>query len=314
MDSTEYRRTERTDERAATGHHWMFGRLRPVKDYDITILGAGSVRSSVTDMATYAEWLLHGGAGAHGNVLRPETLAEMMTRQYSVDPRLPGMGLAFFLDALEGHRVAGHDGNVPGFASALLTAPDDGVAVVVLTNTATMIGAHLLAQTVLTSLLGLPRSEPELPSATVADQPHTWSDLVGDYAPGAGLPHQRTRLANDRRGSSRRRQAPPARPPGAVAAAPAASRTAAVRHGRRRPTVVHGRHRRTRRGASPSPAAPPAGSTGWRSGRRRTSSLYRRSTLRSSRLHLRMAAASSVVAALRLHQRRRRRSARSSAG
>ena len=65
------------------------------------------------------------------------------------------MGLAFFLDELEGHRVVDHDGNVPGFASALLAAPDDEVAVVVLSNTSTMIGAHLLAQTVLRYLPGV---------------------------------------------------------------------------------------------------------------------------------------------------------------
>ena len=187
MDRTGYRRTDRTDARLATGYHWVFGRLRSVKDYDLTILGGGSVLSSLTDMATYAEWLLHGGAGANGEVLRPETLAEMMTPQYSVDPRLPGMGLAFFLDHLGKHRVAGHDGNVPGFASALLTAPDDGVAVVVLTNTATMFGAHLLAQTLLRSLLGVPDRAVEPPTAAVADHPHVWSELVGPYAPRPGF-------------------------------------------------------------------------------------------------------------------------------
>jgi CubicO group peptidase (beta-lactamase class C family) len=186
MDRTEYTRTDRTDARLATGYHWIFGQLRAVKDYDLTILGPGSVLSSVTDMATYAEWLLHGGPGVGGDALRPETLAEMMSPQYSVDPRLPGMGLAFFLDDVGGHRVAGHDGNVPGCASALLTAPDEGVAVVVLTNTATMIAAHVLAQTVLRSLLGLP-DPAEQPAVTVPEHPHVWSELVGHYAPEPGF-------------------------------------------------------------------------------------------------------------------------------
>src|SRR6202023_3619954 len=117
-------------DRLARGYHWMFGRLSPVKDYDFTLLGPGSVLSSLSDMATYAEWLLHGGPGAHGDVLRPETLTEMMSPQYSVDPRLPGMGLGVCIDLLGEHRVAGHDGNNPGFAAALLTAPDDGLGVV----------------------------------------------------------------------------------------------------------------------------------------------------------------------------------------
>src|SRR5439155_18286831 len=115
MDSTEYVRTDRTDDRLAAGYHWMFGQLRGLKDYDLSLLGPGSVLSSLSDMATYAEWLLHGGAGASGDVLRTETLAEMMSPQYSVDPRLPGMGLALWLDHQGTHRVSGHDGNNPGF-------------------------------------------------------------------------------------------------------------------------------------------------------------------------------------------------------
>ena len=186
MDHTEYRRTDRTAAELATGYRWMLGQLRPVNDYDLTILGPGSVLSSVTDMATYAEWLLHGGAGVNGEVLRPETLAEMMAPQYAVDPRLPGMGLAFFLDDLGGHRIAGHDGNVPGFASALLTAPDDGIGVIVLTNTATMIGAHLLALSLLSSLLDVADPVADL-EATAASSPHLWPELVGHYAPRPGF-------------------------------------------------------------------------------------------------------------------------------
>jgi CubicO group peptidase (beta-lactamase class C family) len=187
MNSTEYTRTDRTADQLATGSHWVLGRLGDVKDYDLAILGPGSVLSSVADMATYAEWLLHGGAATHGDALRPATLAEMMSPQYSVDPRLAGMGLAFFLDHLGEHRVAGHDGNNVGFASALLTAPDDGVAVVVLTNTATFMGAQLLARTTLRSLLGVSDPATELLSTDVAERPHSWSELVGHYAPRSGF-------------------------------------------------------------------------------------------------------------------------------
>ena len=113
MEHTEYTRTDRTADDVATGYHWMFGRFRALKDYDLALLGPGSVLSSLSDMAIYAEWLLLGGDGMRGPVLRPETLAEMMSPQYSVDPRVPGMGLAFWLGHLGEHRVAGHDGNVP---------------------------------------------------------------------------------------------------------------------------------------------------------------------------------------------------------
>jgi hypothetical protein len=83
--------------------------------------------------------------------------------------------------------VAGHDGNVPGFASAILAAPDDGVAVVALTNTGTVLGAHQLAASVMRSLLGVPDPAADLPMAVVPDSPHLWPDLTGHYAPEPGL-------------------------------------------------------------------------------------------------------------------------------
>lgn len=157
MTHTDYVRTERVADALATGYHWILGRFRPVKDYEHILLGPGSVLSSLHDMARYATWLLHAGPGTDGDVLASESLGEMMSTQFSVDPRLStGMGLAFFLDRIGDHRVCGHDGNNPGFASALLVAPDDGAAVVVLTNTSSFLGARLLAASALRSLLGVP--------------------------------------------------------------------------------------------------------------------------------------------------------------
>jgi len=187
MDHTEYTRTDRTKGKVATGYHWLFRKFNALKDYDLSLLGPGSVLSSLADMAIYAEWLLHGGAGVNGDVLRADTLSEMMSPQYSVDPRITGMGLAFWLDELGGHRTAGHDGNVPGFASSLVVAPDDGVAVVALTNNSSFIGAHVLTHHVLRSLLGVADPAAQLPRADVAPSVHLWAELEGFYAPQPGF-------------------------------------------------------------------------------------------------------------------------------
>ena len=65
------------------------------------------------------------------------------------------MGLAFMLDRLGGRRVAGHDGGWPGFVSALLVAPDDDAAAIVLTNTSVAFEPHELAERLLRRVLGL---------------------------------------------------------------------------------------------------------------------------------------------------------------
>ena len=185
MQHTEYQRTDRTADRLATGHHWVLSRFRPVNDYDLVLYGPGSVLSAVTDMAGYAAWL--AGRPVEREPLARDTLAEMMAPQFSVHPRLPGMGLAFWIDHLGPHRLAGHDGNVPGFASGLLVAPDDGVGVVALTNTSSAMGAHLLARAALREVLGLPDEVEELTASTVVDLPNQWEDLVGHYAPAPGF-------------------------------------------------------------------------------------------------------------------------------
>lgn len=186
MDSTGYVRNERIQARLATGSHWILGRLRMVKDYDLTFHGPGSVMSSPADMARYAEWLVTAGATAP-SVLAADTLREMMSPQFAVHPGFPGMGLAFWLAHLGDHRTVGHDGNVPGFASSLLVAPDDGVGVVVLTNTAAFIGAHVLATEALSALLGVPSPVEHREAGAVPERPDLWSDLVGHYAPAPGL-------------------------------------------------------------------------------------------------------------------------------
>ncbi|MGA9161971.1 MAG: serine hydrolase domain-containing protein, partial [Actinomycetota bacterium] len=187
MRRTDYLRTDRVAGDVASGHRASKGRLRPVRDYDRSLLGPGAVRSTLSDMATYTEALLRTAAGEKGPILRQETLAEMWSPQFSPDPRIPGMGLAFFLHDFDGRRVVGHDGNLPGFASALLLAPEDQVGVVVLTNTATLFGAHLLAEAILRAELALPPAGSGLPRPGVPENPATWEELVGYYAPDPGL-------------------------------------------------------------------------------------------------------------------------------
>lgn len=184
MDHTSYRRSERTGPQLATGHHWLFGQFRPVRDYDMTALGAGAVLSSLADMARYAAWLLEGGSD---DVLQPSTLKEMASPNHSIIDGLPGNGLAFSLNDCGGHAVYGHDGNMPDFASILLVAPDTGVGVVVLTNTGTVAGANQLAWAVLREALGVPDPAGQLVQEPVIDPPQRWGRLTGFYAPAPGF-------------------------------------------------------------------------------------------------------------------------------
>ncbi len=48
-------------------------------------------------------------------MLKPETLAAMFAPQYQPDPRILGLGLAFFPGNTGGHTVLEHEGVVPAF-------------------------------------------------------------------------------------------------------------------------------------------------------------------------------------------------------
>jgi CubicO group peptidase (beta-lactamase class C family) len=184
MRRTDFVRSERVRGELAVGYAFKGKRLKPVKDREIVIAPAGSIFSSVRDLALYAAALIGGGANDHGRVLEPATLARMWEPQLEVAPGLAAMGLAFFLHPVGGHRVVGHDGGWPGFVSALLVAPDAGVAVIVFTNTSDGRPTVRLSEDVLRRLLDAPAPEPP---KNVPQRPDLWPELTGLYKPARGL-------------------------------------------------------------------------------------------------------------------------------
>jgi hypothetical protein len=181
MEHTDLLRSERVRSRLATGYRLRSDGPRPVGDWDVVTAAAGSIYSTTSDMGRYVAALLGGGTGEHGSVLKPETLASMFAPHYQPDPRLPGVGLAFFRRELGGHLIVEHDGLVPGFSSQLSVAPDDGIGVVAFTNGARGAMAWLGAE--VSGLLGDVLGVPEQGIRTdVPHHPELWGDLCGWYA------------------------------------------------------------------------------------------------------------------------------------
>ncbi|HET9507710.1 MAG TPA: serine hydrolase domain-containing protein [Gaiellaceae bacterium] len=181
MAHTDVLRTGRVRDRLAVGYALGRRGPKPVKDTEIVVAPAGSIFSTTADMARYVAALANGGAP----LLRRESLEQMLSPQAG-DDELPAMGLAFMLDRLGEHRLAGHDGGWPGFVSSLLVAPDAGVGVVAFTNTSAGVAPHSFTERCLARLLGVPGpAEAERP--LVPASPHLWRELVGLYKPSPGL-------------------------------------------------------------------------------------------------------------------------------
>jgi Beta-lactamase len=135
------------------------------------------------------EWnatLLEGELADSVADLKPDTLASMFQPHFQPDPRVPGMGLGFEPGEESGHATVGKTGVVVGFLSAMMLAPDDGIGVVVFTNTGGLDGrgvAEPLAVALLRRLLGLPDA---VIRADIPVRPEVWREVCGWYSPDAG--------------------------------------------------------------------------------------------------------------------------------
>ena len=182
MEHSDLLRSERVQPRLATGYQLSSRGLKAVTDREVVQAGAGAVYSTTSDMARYAAALL-GGAGEHGRVLQPGTLATMFAPHYQPDPRIPGMGLGFFRGHAGEHQTVGHDGIWTGFHSALLLAPGQRTGVVAFASTGPfgpLAAPGPVAHAVLRSLLDLPD---DAVRADVPDLPAAWSDLCAAGTP-----------------------------------------------------------------------------------------------------------------------------------
>ncbi|HET7280311.1 MAG TPA: serine hydrolase domain-containing protein [Dermatophilaceae bacterium] len=181
MEHTDLLRSERVRARLATEYGLRAHGPRPARDYDLITAGGGGIYSTTKDMARYLAALLGGGANERGSVLKTETLSAMFAPQYQSDPRLPGVGLAFYRRDLGGHLIVEKDGLVRGFASQMFVAPRDGVGVVAFTNGARAAHAWLEPEVlgILACVLGVPD---DAIRTAVPHHPETWGDLCGWYA------------------------------------------------------------------------------------------------------------------------------------
>jgi CubicO group peptidase (beta-lactamase class C family) len=187
MNRSDYLLSDRIRGSLAQGYQLRRGMLKPLPYLEIAVGPAGSVFSSVSEMAKYVIAIIGGGANDHGRVLKPETVATMTSPHYQVDPRLPAMGLAFMIGSEDGNKVIGHNGGWPGFLSSMWIAPERGLGVISFINTTRRIAATSpLGAALMRAVLGLPR-KPGTAGVPILEHPFLWPELCGKYRPSRGL-------------------------------------------------------------------------------------------------------------------------------
>ena len=154
--------------------------LIPVSPY---ILGtmpedpAGSLYSTVLDLANFVIMNMGGGTFKGRRILKEETMKEMHRLQAPSGNSRSGMGLTWFYSIHDGHVMLNHTGGLPDYANNVCFYPTEGVGVCWLNNLQDGSGWRPPSPTVLRIVLG------EKPTFGAGFQavPKNWDKICGVY-------------------------------------------------------------------------------------------------------------------------------------
>ena len=152
----------------ATAYERRHGVVVPVPARPLTALApAGAINSCAADMTTWLLAQLGQGQLDGQAIVSPATVALQHTPHMLVpeDRTFPAStryayGLGWLIGRYREHRLVEHTGGIDGFLTQCMLLPDDGIGVIVLTNTSSSSMAPVVAYRVLDELLGL--------------EPHDW--------------------------------------------------------------------------------------------------------------------------------------------
>lgn len=119
--------------------------IHRMKYYDIDGMGpAGSINSTVQDMAQWLRVWINGGKYNDSVVVPANYFAEAISSQMIVAPGTPSpekpdiqfsnYGFGWFLVSYKGHYRVEHGGNIDGFSASTSFYPSDSIGIVVLCN------------------------------------------------------------------------------------------------------------------------------------------------------------------------------------
>jgi serine beta-lactamase-like protein LACTB len=114
---------------------WTYhGREFPAPTFELGMVPAGSMYTTVLDLGKFLSMLLVGGNGSNGRVIGGGRLEHMYAPQFTKPGATSGFGIGFLASEFEGRRRVGHGGAIYGYATELALLPDDGLGVVVVAS------------------------------------------------------------------------------------------------------------------------------------------------------------------------------------
>lgn len=180
MDDSEFFIAGRFHKNMAEGLMWtLHGEKFKAPVFEWGMAPAASLTTTVVDLAKFGQALIADANGAH-KLLRKETLEEMWKPAFVAPGEKRGFGIGFSMSELDGHRRAGHNGAVYGFATDFSLLPDEkiGVAVVVTKDFGNTVASRI-ANNTLRAMLAIRAERPVENPATNQPVPielaRTWT-------------------------------------------------------------------------------------------------------------------------------------------
>jgi CubicO group peptidase (beta-lactamase class C family)/ketosteroid isomerase-like protein len=136
METTTLRPTMAMTWPLSQGHDYMGGRpkvIRPTFE-NAGVRPAGAIFSSVDDLSRFAIAFMNGGQIQGRQALLPDVIRQLSTPQAGIPGSEDQYGYGLRIGLLRGIRVFSHPGNMDGFGSDIIMAPDHRVAVIILAN------------------------------------------------------------------------------------------------------------------------------------------------------------------------------------
>lgn len=133
--------------------------------YNINGMGpAGSINSSVNDMANWLKMWIRGGMFNKKEILPTNYVREAASSQMVIAPELPSAqadvflgnyGFGWMISSYRGHYLVEHGGNINGFSANVAFYPSDQLGIVVLTNQNSSPVPNAVRNTIADQLLNL---------------------------------------------------------------------------------------------------------------------------------------------------------------
>ncbi len=152
---------------ATKAHTYENGKIIEIAYGDIDLVApAGSISSSISDMATWVKVLLNNGVLDAQTVINPKAINATI-QPYSImgngghpfnTSHFALYGLGWDLMDYEGYKIIAHTGGIHGYVTSVTTVPEENLGVVVLTNTDANYFFEGLKWDIVDAYLGLKRN------------------------------------------------------------------------------------------------------------------------------------------------------------